>query len=141
MRAALLTQAELCNQGTIGLDIGLLQIVQQTTALTNHQQQTTTGVVILLVHLQMVVQVVDALGEQSDLHFGGTGVAFVAAVCCYDFLFGNGLYPPFSMPRNRRMPSESSVNRGSVNAVGTNRRKIYSTIISAFCKREGTIFL
>ena len=58
----------------------LLQIVQQTAALTNHQQQAATGVVILLVHLQMLVQVVDARGQQRDLHLGGTGVALVAAI-------------------------------------------------------------
>ena len=57
---SLLAQVQLGDQGTIPFDVGLLQVVQQTTALANHQQQTTAAVVILLVQLQMLVQMIDA---------------------------------------------------------------------------------
>ena len=73
----LLSQTQLSNQGTIALDVGLLEVVQQTATLTNHQQQTATAVVILLVELEVLVQVVDAFGQQSDLNLRGTGVTFV----------------------------------------------------------------
>jgi hypothetical protein len=37
-------------------------------------------VVILLVHLQVLVELVDAPGQERDLHLGGTGVGRVEAV-------------------------------------------------------------
>ena len=76
----LLTQAQLGDNGAVTLDIGLLQVGQQVAAMTNHLQQTTTGMMVLLVNLQMFVQVVDSLGQYSDLYFGRTGVAFVGGM-------------------------------------------------------------
>ena len=79
-RPRLLADVQLGDQRTIANDVHLLEVVQQTAALTDHDQQTTAGVVVVLVVLQMVlVEVVDALGQQRDLHLGGTGVALVAA--------------------------------------------------------------
>ena len=41
---------------------------------------------VVLVVLQVIlVEVVDALGQQSDLHFGRTGVALVTTVLLDDF--------------------------------------------------------
>ena len=65
------------------------EAVAEAAALADHQKQTATGMVILLVHLQMVVQVVDAAGEQRDLNLGRAGVAFLAAVLCNNFLLGH----------------------------------------------------
>ena len=73
----LLAQVQLGDQRTVALDVGLLEVLQQTTTLADHQQQTTVGVVVLLVVLQVLVQVVDAVGQQRDLHLGGTGVALM----------------------------------------------------------------
>ena len=47
-----------------------LRVLKHIAALTDHQQQTTVGVVILRVGLEVIVQVVDARGQQSDLHLG-----------------------------------------------------------------------
>ena len=47
----LLSDAQSLDQGTISLDVILLQIVQQTTSLTYHLQQTTSGMMILRVAL------------------------------------------------------------------------------------------
>ena len=76
----LLTQTQLGNQRTIALDVLALEVVQQTATLTNHQQQTTAGVVVVLVVAQMLVQVIDARGQQRDLNLGRTGVALMGSV-------------------------------------------------------------
>lgn len=41
----------------------------------------------MLVHLQVIGQIVDLLGQQSDLHFGRSGVLVVDAELCDDFGF------------------------------------------------------
>ena len=41
--------------------------------------------VVLLVDLEVLVEVVDAAGEQRDLHLGGTGVALVTGIGLDDF--------------------------------------------------------
>ena len=76
----LLAQTQLRNQRTITLDVDALEVLKHIAALTDHQQQTTVGVVILRVGLEVVVQVVDARGQQSDLHLGGAGVALVTGI-------------------------------------------------------------
>jgi hypothetical protein len=47
-------------------------------------------VVILRMRLQVLGQVVDALGQHSDLNLGGTCVAFVGSVLLHNrgFFFG-----------------------------------------------------
>ena len=58
---------------------------------------------VVLVQLQMLVQVIDALGEQGNLNLGRAGVAFVAAIGADDFLFGHGGVPPLSFcPQAKR---------------------------------------
>ena len=46
----------------------------------NHHQQATTGVVVVLVHTQVIGQLVDAGGQDGNLDLGGAGVAFVGSV-------------------------------------------------------------
>ena len=45
--------------------------------------------------LQVLVEVVDAIGQQCDLHLRGTGVAFVLGIGRDDFGLGHGIHPPF----------------------------------------------
>jgi hypothetical protein len=78
LRSGLLAQTEAGNQGTVGIDVLALQVVQQLAALADQAQQTTTGVVILLVLLEVRGQIVDAGGQQRNLDFRGTGVALGA---------------------------------------------------------------
>ena len=47
----------------------------------------TAGMVVVLVLLEVLVQVVDALSQQSDLYLGGTGVALVNRVLGDDLSF------------------------------------------------------
>ena len=57
-----MTQTEALDQGTVTLDVNFLQVSQQTLALAYQEQQTTTGVVIVLVILEVLGQILDALG-------------------------------------------------------------------------------
>ena len=56
----------------------------------NHLQQAATAVVILRMILQVSGQVVDALGQDSNLNLGGTGIALVGSILLHNggFLFG-----------------------------------------------------
>ena len=76
----LLTDAELGDDGTIALDVLLHEVVEQAAALTDHLVQAAAGVVILRVDLEVLGELVDALGENGDLDLGRTGVALMGAV-------------------------------------------------------------
>ena len=68
--SSLLTQAQLSDQGTVTVDVLLCQIVQQVAALTNHLQQATAAVIVMDVGTQMLGELVDAVGEDSNLYLG-----------------------------------------------------------------------
>ena len=76
----LLTDAKLGDNGAVTLDVLLSDIVQQTTTLTDELEQTHAAVVVLLVHLQVLGELVDALGEDGDLDLRRTGVGLVGLV-------------------------------------------------------------
>ena len=50
-------QAEALDDRAVALDVGLLQVVQQPTALADEQQQATTAVVVVLVLLEVLGEV------------------------------------------------------------------------------------
>ena len=54
--------------------------------MTDHLEQTTVGMEVLGVLLHVLGQAVDAVGENSDLNFGGTGVALVGRVLGNDLV-------------------------------------------------------
>ena len=76
----LLTDTQLGDQSTVTVDVLASQIVQHAAALTNHHQQTTTGVVVVLVGTQVIGQLIDTSGQDSNLNLGGAGIAFVSSV-------------------------------------------------------------
>ncbi len=71
--------AELLDEGTVTLDVAFLDVGEQTATLTDEHHQTTAGMVILLVDLQVLGEVADALGEDGDLNIGIAGVLLVSA--------------------------------------------------------------
>ena len=93
-KKCLLAQAELSDDGAVTLDVLLLEIGKEVTTATDHLQEATTAVVVLLVGLEVLVEVVDAVGEQCDLYLGRTGVGLVEAmgfdyfVLCFKHVFG-----------------------------------------------------
>ena len=60
-----------------------MQIIQQPAALADHHQQSATGAMIFDVLLQMVGQMVDPLGQKSNLHVCGAGVLLVKLEITY----------------------------------------------------------
>lgn len=64
----LLTDTQLGDQGTIALDVLLHEVVEQAAALTDHLVQAAAGVVVLRVLLEVLGELSDALGEDSDLN-------------------------------------------------------------------------
>ena len=76
----LLTNTQLGDEGTIALNVLLGQIIQKAAALTDHLIEAPAAVVVVDVDLQVLGELVDPLGEDSDLDLGGTGVALVGAV-------------------------------------------------------------
>ena len=85
----LLTKTECLNDSTITVDVVVVEILQQLTALTDEHCQRTGGVVILVVLLQVLCQVRDAIAEEGDLGLSGTGVRGAFAILTEDlFLLG-----------------------------------------------------
>lgn len=66
----LAAQAELGDDVAVALNIAVLHVVEHAATTTNEHQETTTAVVILLVHLEVIGEVIDTSGEQCDLDFG-----------------------------------------------------------------------
>ena len=83
----LLADTEAGDDGTVALDVGFGEVIEQALSLTDHLQKAASGVVVVLVLLEMLGKVVDSLGENSDLDFGRTCVALVESV-----LLDNGFF-------------------------------------------------
>ena len=62
--------------------IRVVQIIQQTSALADHHQQPAARAVVFLVGLQMFGQMIDALGQQRDLHVRRTLCPWRADLNC-----------------------------------------------------------
>src|SRR6185437_6297833 len=84
------TQAETADQRLVALGVLALQVTEQAAAMVDHLQKATTRMMVLLVRLEMVGQLLDARGQQRDLHLRRTGVGRCAAVILDDLagLFG-----------------------------------------------------
>ena len=50
------------------------QIIEEPPALADELEQAATGMVILFVNLEVLGQIVDAIGEQRSLYLGRTGI-------------------------------------------------------------------
>ncbi|CDZ88735.1 conserved hypothetical protein [Rhodococcus ruber] len=84
--ALLSTQTQTLDQRTVAVDVDLLDVLEQPATTTDQQQQAAAGVVVVLVLLQVLGQVLDALGEHRDLRLGRSGVGLVEAVLAEDLL-------------------------------------------------------
>src|SRR5690606_5654625 len=86
-RYVLTTQTQTTDQGAVTSSILALQVIQQLTTLVDHTDQATTGVVVLAVGLEVALQLVDVGGQQGNLHFRATGIAFSLLVLVNDLGF------------------------------------------------------
>jgi len=84
--SGLLTDAELSDNSAVTLDILLLKVCKKIAAMTNHLKQTATAVVVLGVSLKMLVKRVDAVGKDSYLNLGGSGITLVSRISADDLL-------------------------------------------------------
>ena len=70
----LLAQAECLHDGTVAVDILLVEIFQHFAATTYQLGQRTGSAEVLVVLLQVLREVLDAIGEQGNLALSGTGI-------------------------------------------------------------------
>ena len=70
----LLAKVEGLHDLTVSLDIFRLEVVEKLTTLTYETKKSTLGVVVLLVVLEVLGQMSDTVGKQSNLALGRTGV-------------------------------------------------------------------
>jgi hypothetical protein len=75
----LATKTELADDGSVSLDVVVLQVIQKATALADEHEEPAATVVVLLVDLEMLGQVLDTTGEQCDLHLRRTSVGLMEA--------------------------------------------------------------
>ncbi len=83
----LLSDSELRDDGSVALDVNFFKVVEQTTTLTYHLEQTAARMTILLMGLEMLGEVIDALSEECDLNLWGTRIALVESILIDDFIF------------------------------------------------------
>jgi hypothetical protein len=74
------TQTESLDEGAVALDIDLSDVLEQTTSPAHKQQQPPPRMVVMLVHLEVLGEVGDPLGQQRDLGFWRAGVGVMQAV-------------------------------------------------------------
>src|SRR6266581_2571354 len=76
-RPTLLTDAELVDDRAIAIEIGLLEVVEETAAPADELQQAAAAVMVLRMRLEVLGQVGDAVREEGDLYLRGPGVTLV----------------------------------------------------------------
>ena len=137
---ALLSQAELADDRAVTLDVVLLQVVQQTSSVTNHLLQTAAAVEILLVSLEVLGQVSDAVGQDSNLYFGRTCVALVSSILLDDVEFYFFLHGFFTFQKIFIYVSLSNrwVKKLLDSLVSENRAHAYDDIIPHFSRFVNT---
>ena len=81
----LLAELELLGNALITADVGRVEIIQQTPALSHHHEQSAAGTMVLFVLLQVLRQMIDPLREQRDLHIRRARVPFVELKIAYRF--------------------------------------------------------
>ena len=84
----LLTDAELFlgDDGAVAVDVFADKVIQQTATLTDEGFQRAGGDEVLVVLLQVLGEVFDTDGEESDLGFGAAGIILALAILLEDFL-------------------------------------------------------
>src|SRR5260221_1112670 len=122
----LLADAELVDHHAVALVVHLLEIVEKAAAAADKLQQPAAAVMVLRMGLEMLGEVGDAVREQGNLHFGGSGVTLVGCVRrdegCFLFLGGRQNPVSFnrlSVPVDTRLASSQgtiTAERGEINS-------------------------
>ena len=83
----LFAQAKLFHDRAVARDIFLLKIAEQISSVTDHFQHAAAAVMILWIVLEMLVERVDAIRQNRDLHLGRARVALMRRISRDNFLF------------------------------------------------------
>ena len=145
----LLSQAKLANDRAVTLDVVLLQVVQQTSSLANHLLQTAAAVEILLVCLEVLGQVSDAVGQNSNLYLGRTCVTLVGSVLLddvefYFFLHGFFTFHCFYLRFTQQSVGERAAEQPRIRKPSSRIQRYYTTLFLVckyFFKNFFTIFI
>src|SRR6266545_550657 len=104
-------QPQLLDEGTVALEVVLLEIRQEPAAAADELQQAPPRVVVLRMGAQMLGELVDPLRQQRDLHLGRARVGLGRTVLAHDLQFGflrKAHHTSMSsVPANRRKQAES----------------------------------
>jgi len=73
-------QAQLLPERPVPVDVLALQVLHQAPAPADEQQQPVAAVVVMLVHLQVLGEIVDSPGQQRDLDFRRAGVTLTGRI-------------------------------------------------------------
>ncbi len=106
-RFRLFTQTQTADQLAVSIGLGTAQVRQQAAAGAHHFQQAAAAVVVFRVGFEVWGQIVDAEGQQCNLHFRRTGIAFFALEIFNDlcFLFDGQCHD--KTPKNKYEPCGS----------------------------------
>src|SRR6478735_10871349 len=74
------SQTMFCDDAAVTLDVVLADVVEQPASLTDQHQQSPPAVMVLDVDLQVLGEVVDAGGQQRDLHLGRARIGVMQPV-------------------------------------------------------------
>jgi hypothetical protein len=118
--SVLFSQSQTPDQRSVTLEILVFQIIQQISPLPHHLQKTPSRMMILLVNLQVLVQIVDPVGQDGYLHLGRTRVPLLCLVIVDDlsflFLIDHLLSPfPNKPPAVYRVGESQNTARGIKN--------------------------
>jgi hypothetical protein len=80
IRLALSAKTKSLDQRTVTCDVNALEVSEKAATLTDHEEQATTAVVVVLVLLEVLGEVLDALAENSNLNLRRTGVTWVGCI-------------------------------------------------------------
>ena len=81
----LLTETKSLDKLTVAVDVLILEVVEKGTTLTYEHCEAACSLVVLVVLLQMLCKMLDAVGEKGYLTLWRTGVSCGLAVLCEDF--------------------------------------------------------
>ena len=91
-RRELLAQVELFEDDLVAVGRGVLEVIEEGAAFCHHHEEAAAGGMILDVGLEVLGELVDALGEERDLHISAAGVLLVdlealkvLGLCCHIF--------------------------------------------------------
>ena len=120
----LMSEAELVDDLPVAVDVGPLEVLEETAALADHLQQPTAAVMVLGMLSEVVGQVVDALGQHGNLDARGTGVALMSAELLDRRCFFEGhvvIFPAGPAAPGASNPLKHSILLGSSTSVKAHR--------------------